>query len=96
MNVLEARLALWKWSRWQMAPDSIETPLSVSPRLASPGLSGHPTSNQSMVSGCPENLLMTRMMGLVIRGFSADRYIVDGGKMMLLCYEGGLQVCRFN
>lgn len=49
-----------------------------------------------MVSGCPENLLMTRMMSLVIRGFSADRYIVDGRKMMLLCYERGLQVCRFN
>ncbi|KAL5616373.1 hypothetical protein FOBRF1_005121 [Fusarium oxysporum] len=59
-----------------------------SPRLASPGLSGHPTSNQSIVSGCPENLPMTRMIGLVIRDFSADRYMVDGRKMMmLLCYE---------
>ncbi|KAL5618463.1 hypothetical protein FOVSG1_000685 [Fusarium oxysporum f. sp. vasinfectum] len=57
-------------------------------RLASPGLSGHPTSNQSIVSGCPENLPMTRMIGLVIRDFSADRYMVDGRKMMmLLCYE---------
>jgi hypothetical protein len=49
-----------------------------------------------MVSGCPENLLMTRMMGLVLRGFAADRYLVDGRKMMLLCYDVGLQVCRFN